>query len=127
DITERVPEVVEATLALGVQSVVLDGEAIALRGDGRPHPFQVTMGRFGSRLDLEEQRRQVPLSPLFFDILHLDGEELLHRPSPARPRREWPPSTPRSHRRSGSPGSSPPSPRRPRPSSRMPWHTATRA
>jgi DNA ligase 1 len=81
DITERVPEVVEAMLALPVRSIVLDGEAIALRADGRPHPFQVTMGRFGSRLDLEEQRRQVPLSPFFFDILHLDGDDLLDRPA----------------------------------------------
>ena len=42
DVTARVPEVVEAALALPVRSVVLDGEAIALRDDGRPHPFQVT-------------------------------------------------------------------------------------
>ena len=30
-------------------SIVLDGEAIALRPDGRPHPFQVTGSRFGTR------------------------------------------------------------------------------
>ena len=49
DITDRVPEVVEAVLALPVEAVVLDGEAIALRSDGHPEPFQVTMSRFGSK------------------------------------------------------------------------------
>ena len=48
DVTERVPEVVEAVLALPVESVVLDGEAIALKDDGTPHRFQRTMSRFGS-------------------------------------------------------------------------------
>ena len=49
DVTARVPEVVERVLALPAQTLVLDGEAIALREDGRPHPFQVTASRFGSR------------------------------------------------------------------------------
>ena len=49
DITARVPEVVEAVLALPAREVVLDGEAIALKPDGRPHPFQVTASRFGTR------------------------------------------------------------------------------
>ena len=77
DITDRVPEVVEAVLALPVDAVVLDGEAIALRSDGRPEPFQVTMSRFGSRT-LDAPHR--PLSPFFFDCLHLDGEDLLDLP-----------------------------------------------
>src|SRR5919109_3196639 len=76
DITDRVPEIVEAVLALSVEAIVLDGEAIALKPDGRPHPFQVTMSRFGSRLDVDEHRRQVPLTPFVFDLLHLDGEDI---------------------------------------------------
>jgi DNA ligase-1 len=80
DVTDRVPELVEAALALPVQSAVLDGEAIALRKpDGRPHPFQVTGSRFGSRLDVERLRASLPLTPFIFDILHLDGEDLLDR------------------------------------------------
>ena len=79
DITERVPEVVEAIGELPVEAVVLDGEAIALRNDGRPHPFQVTMSRFGSRVAVEELRRSVPLSCFFFDCLHVDGEDLIDR------------------------------------------------
>ena len=76
DITDRVPEVVAAVLALPVEAVVLDGEAIALRTDGRPEPFQVTMSRFGSTtLDV-----RVALSPFFFDCLHLDGDDLIDLP-----------------------------------------------
>jgi DNA ligase-1 len=84
DITHRLPEVVEAVQALPVKAVVLDGEAIALRPNRRPHPFGVTMSRFGSRLDVDEQRTAVPLSAFFFDCLHLDGQDLID--SPARER-----------------------------------------
>lgn len=77
DITARVPEVVEAALGLPVGAVVLDGEAIALRPDGRPHPFQVTGSRLGSRLDVERLRTSLPLTPFLFDVLHLDGEDLI--------------------------------------------------
>ena len=75
DVTARLPEVVAAARALPASAVVLDGEAIALRADGRPEPFQVTAGRFGSR-----QARSVPLRSLFFDVLHVDGEDLLDEP-----------------------------------------------
>ena len=70
DVTASVPEVVEAALGLRVESAVLDGEAIALREDGRPHPFQVTASRFASRRDVDAQRSSVPLTALFFDVLH---------------------------------------------------------
>lgn len=80
DITSRVPEVVEAVRVLPVRTVVLDGEAIALQAGGRPHAFQVTMSRFGSRLDVDRLRRRVPLSPFFFDCLHLDGDDLIDLP-----------------------------------------------
>jgi ATP-dependent DNA ligase I len=80
DITARVPEIVEAALALPVRSVVLDGEAIALRPDGRPEPFQVTAGRLGSAAG----RSDVPLSALFFDVLHADGRDVLDLPGAER-------------------------------------------
>jgi DNA ligase-1 len=79
DITARVPEVAEIVLALPVRSAVLDGELIALRPDGRPHPFQVTAGRLGSKLDVEGQRLAVPLTLYLFDVLHVDGEDLIDR------------------------------------------------
>ncbi|MEA2393500.1 MAG: ligase 1, partial [Solirubrobacteraceae bacterium] len=59
--------------------LVLDGEAIALRDDGRPHPFQVTASRFGSRAAGPRA-----LTPLFFDLLHVDGDDLLDRPGAER-------------------------------------------
>jgi ATP-dependent DNA ligase I len=84
DVTARVPEIVEAALALEVRSLVLDGEAIALKPDGRPHPFQVTASRFGSRRDVESLRASVPLAAAFFDVLHADGEDLLDHPGAER-------------------------------------------
>src|SRR5690242_741465 len=84
EVTDRVPEVVAAALALPVSAIVLDGEAIALRDDGRPHPFQVTASRFASRRDVDVQRRSVPLTALFFDVLHADGDDLIDRPATER-------------------------------------------
>jgi DNA ligase-1 len=79
DVTARLPEVVALARSLPVRSLVLDGEAIALRGDGRPEPFQVTAARFGTRA-----ARTAPLASLFFDLLHLDGDDLLGEPLSAR-------------------------------------------
>jgi ATP-dependent DNA ligase I len=84
DITARVPELVEIARALPVQSVVLDGEVLALREDGRPHPFQVSASRFGSRLDVDRLRATLPLTLFVFDILHLDGQDLVDRPERER-------------------------------------------
>jgi len=84
DITDRVPELVERVRDLPVEAAILDGEAIALKADGRPEAFQVTMSRFGSRVDVERLREAVPLSAFFFDCLHLDGEDLLDRPAGER-------------------------------------------
>jgi DNA ligase 1 len=77
DVTVRLPEVVEATLALPVTDLIADGEAIALRPDGRPQPFQVTGSRFGRSVDVPAARAAQPLSVFFFDILHCDGVDLL--------------------------------------------------
>ena len=63
---------------------MLDGEAIALDGGRRPLRFQQTMSRFGSKVKLDEARKQVPLSAFFFDVLHLDGEDLIDRPAGER-------------------------------------------
>jgi DNA ligase-1 len=84
DVTSRAPELVETIRTLPVRSIILDGEAIALRSGDRPYPFQVTMGRFGSRLEVEQLRRSVPLSAFFFDCLHVDGEDLIDHPASER-------------------------------------------
>jgi DNA ligase 1 len=84
DITARVPEIAEAARALDVRAAVLDGEAVALRPDGRPRPFQVTAGRTGSQIDVARQRADVPLTAFFFDLLHLDGTDLIDEPASDR-------------------------------------------
>ena len=86
DVTASVPEVVEAALALDATSLIADGEVIALRDDGRPHPFQVTMRRFGRKSSGDELRRQLPLSVFLFDCLLLDGRELIDEPFEERSR-----------------------------------------
>jgi len=75
DVTAAVPEVVAACRALPARELVLDGETIALRPDGRPHPFQVTMRRFGRKLDVDAMRSELPLDVFFFDLLYADGAE----------------------------------------------------
>jgi ATP-dependent DNA ligase I len=81
DVTGRLPEVVEWARAWPIREAVLEGEAIALRPDGRPLPFQITMRRLGRVRDVEAVRREIPLSPFFFDCLYLEGDgPLIARP-----------------------------------------------
>ena len=84
DVTDRLPEIVDAMRRLPLRSAVFDAEAIALRPDGRPHPFGLTMSRFGSRIQSDRLRVELPLSALVFDVLHLDGEDALDRPAAER-------------------------------------------
>jgi len=84
NITARVPEIVEAALTLDVRQAVLDGEAVALYPDGRPRPFQVTASRAGTQADVARQRADVPLTAFFFDLLHLDGTDLIDEPASDR-------------------------------------------
>jgi len=84
DVTARLPEVVEATLALPVRDLIADGEAIALRPDNRPHRFQVTASRFGRSVDVAAAQLAQPLSVFFFDMLHCDGVDLLDAPTTDR-------------------------------------------
>jgi DNA ligase 1 len=74
DVTTRVPEVVEWARALPVREAVVEGEALALRPDGRPRPFQETMRRLGRSKNVEAARRALPLSSFFFDALYVEGE-----------------------------------------------------
>jgi len=76
-VTPAVPEIVEFARTLPARTLVLDGEALALRPDGGPQPFQVTMRRFGRRLDVEAMRAELPLQVRFFDCMRLDAQTLL--------------------------------------------------
>ena len=84
DVSNAVPEVVEAVRALPVDRLVLDGETIALGPDGRPLPFQTTMRRFGRKLDVAALRTELPLSLFLFDCMLLEEDELFERPQASR-------------------------------------------
>jgi ATP-dependent DNA ligase I len=82
DITGRLPEVVAAMAALPVRTAVFDGELIALRPDGRPYAFQDTAARAAS--EIAPAGASVPLSAFLFDVLHLDGADLIDLPDAER-------------------------------------------
>jgi DNA ligase-1 len=77
DVTPAVPEVVELVRALPAKDLILDGEVISLLPDRRPQPFQITMRRFGRKLDVERMRQELPMTPFWFDLLYLNGSPLL--------------------------------------------------
>ncbi|KUJ67797.1 ATP-dependent DNA ligase [Streptomyces albus subsp. albus] len=81
EITARLPDVVAAARELSVSRAVLDGEVIALGSDGRPRPFQEVAGRVGVRTDVAGARQTLPLSPVFFDLLAVEGRDLLDLPT----------------------------------------------
>ncbi|HEU5024707.1 MAG TPA: ATP-dependent DNA ligase [Spirillospora sp.] len=82
DITARLPEVVAAVRELPVRDAVFDGEVIALRPDGSPYPFQVTAARTATRTAKDAE--PVPLTVFLFDVVHLDGDDLLDAPGADR-------------------------------------------
>ncbi|MFI6824330.1 ATP-dependent DNA ligase [Micromonospora sp. NPDC050187] len=99
EITSRVPEVVAAVRALPARELVLDGEAIGLDATGRPLPFQETSSRAARRTTASTAGRTpvapavlaaaattggTVLTPYFFDLLHLDGEDLIDLPGRER-------------------------------------------
>ncbi|GAA1414790.1 ATP-dependent DNA ligase [Streptomyces thermospinosisporus] len=80
DITDRLPEVTRVARELPGERFILDGEVISFDADGRPRSFQETAGRVGSRVDVATVAREVPVSPVFFDALSVDGRDLLDLP-----------------------------------------------
>jgi DNA ligase-1 len=84
DITPRLPEITRAVLASPAGVLVLDGEAIALDPAGRARPFQVTASRAGTQAAPGQETSDVPLTPFFFDLLHLDGRDLIDEPASVR-------------------------------------------
>ena len=84
EVTDSVPEIVESAQKLPADELILDGEVIALTPEGRPHPFQVTMRRFGRRTELDRLRSELPLTPVYFDLLYMNGEALIDHPQSER-------------------------------------------
>ncbi len=73
DVTARLPEVVAVVRSLPAETLVLDGEALALDEQGRPRAFQDTASRTA-------QSHGATITPFFFDCLHADGTDLLDAP-----------------------------------------------
>lgn len=82
DVTARLPEVVADIAGLPASELLADGEVIALDPAGRPRPFQETASRVASRRPSD--RSEVPLSAFLFDLLHLDGRDLLDESAETR-------------------------------------------
>jgi DNA ligase 1 len=79
EVTDAVPEIVDMVRALAAPTLILDGEAIAFDASDRPHPFQITMRRFGRKLNIEASRAELPIRAFFFDCLHVDGVSIADR------------------------------------------------
>jgi len=80
EVTHAAPEIVEIARTWPGRELIVDGEVLAFQPDGRPHPFQVTMRRFGRKLNIAEATRALPLSACLFDLLYLDGHSLIEEP-----------------------------------------------
>ncbi len=82
DVTQRLPEVVNMIRALNVTTLVADAEALAVGPDGRPARFQDTMSRIGRQDQGDEEvlSSGPELRPFLFDLLHLDGRDLIDEP-----------------------------------------------
>jgi DNA ligase 1 len=84
DVSAAVPEVVQAVQALPAKDLILDGEVLSLDERGRPHPFQITMRRFGRKLEVERMAREQPVVPFWFDLMYLNGMPLIDEPQARR-------------------------------------------
>ncbi len=84
DVTAAVPEIVSAVRAMPARDLILDGEVLSLDGEGRPQPFQVSMRRFGRKLDVDRMLTELPMTPFWFDLLYLNGGSLLDEPQARR-------------------------------------------
>jgi DNA ligase-1 len=99
DVTARLPRIADVARSLPVRSVILDGEALMIGADERPVAFQDTMSRFGTRaeragndagigtddeVEVSRVGAEDRLAPFFFDVVHLDGIDLLDEPLRSR-------------------------------------------
>ncbi len=81
DVTHMYPDIVEGVRKkLNVKEAIFEGEAIAYNPKtGKYLPFQETVQR-KRKYDIEEMAKKVPLRLIVFDLLYVDGENLLGKP-----------------------------------------------
>ncbi len=77
DVGAAVPEIVAAVRAMPAREMILDGEVLSLDAAGRPQPFQLSMRRFGRKVNVAQLQTELPMSPFWFDVLYLDGSVTL--------------------------------------------------
>ncbi len=81
NVTASLPDIVEAVYEnISADSVIIEGEAIAVDENGRPRAFQEILKRFRRKYDVESTVREIPLILKAFDILYLNGEDLINLP-----------------------------------------------
>jgi len=84
DVSAAVPEVVQAVRSLPADNLILDGEVLSLDAQGRPQPFQVSMRRFGRKLEVDRLLAELPMTPFWFDALYLHGQPVIDEPQAKR-------------------------------------------
>jgi DNA ligase 1 len=84
EVSAAVPEIVDAVRSMPARELILDGEVLSLDAEGRPQPFQVSMRRFGRKLDVDRMLAELPMTPFWFDLLYLDRGSLLDEPQARR-------------------------------------------
>lgn len=84
DVTAAVPEVVATVKTLPARDLILDGEVLSLTPEGRPQPFQISMRRFGRKLDVDPLLNELPMTPFWFDLLYVNGGSLVDEPQSKR-------------------------------------------
>jgi DNA ligase 1 len=77
DVSPAIPEIVQAVQRLPAHDLILDGEVLSLDAGGRPQPFQVSMRRFGRKVNVHALVDELPMTPFWFDLLYLNGSSLL--------------------------------------------------
>jgi DNA ligase-1 len=80
DITGRLGDVEDVTRSLRASDLILDGEALTLDAAGRPRPCQDTAARTATQAVDDPASAEAPITPFFFDVLHVDGRDLIDVP-----------------------------------------------
>jgi bifunctional non-homologous end joining protein LigD len=85
EITRQYPELRDGAGGIDAEAAVIDGEIVALDGEGKPsfHLLQNRM-HLQSDPDIEKSRSSIPITFYAFDLLHLDGEDMMDKDLLAR-------------------------------------------
>src|SRR5665648_721190 len=78
NITDSLPDVAELVKEqVTADSVILDGEVVAIGDDGKPRPFQDLLRRFRRKYDITEMVQKISVQLNLFDIMYLNGNPLI--------------------------------------------------